>query len=109
MRNAVTPPANIYEAAGHLRVATPIPGAQAPHTRVVVRPDQIQVEAECKYSQDEQHYLRRDWQVGAWHLDLPLPKRVDPGAAHATLRHGVLVVMAPISEGGDGEARPTVE
>ena len=41
-------------------------------------------------------------------LELDLPRRVDPGRARATLRYGVLVVMAPISEQGSGESRPKV-
>lgn len=100
---------NVYESKGQLRVAIPIPGAHGEHTAVVVHPDRIQVDALCKYPQEDQHYLRRDWQVGAWQLDLDLPRRVDPKQAHATLHFGVLVVMAPISDGAFGEERLTVE
>lgn len=106
---AATPPVNIYEWAGQLSVATPIPGAHAPHVEIVVTPDRLTLDAECKYAQDEQNYLRRDWQVGAWKLDLELPRRVAPEGARAVLRHGVLVVMAPVSEGGSGQAQPAVE
>jgi HSP20 family molecular chaperone IbpA len=47
--------------------------------------------------------------VGSWQLDLELPQPVDPQRAHATLRYGVLVVMAPLSPTGSGESRPTIE
>ena len=42
------------------------------------------------------------------HLDAHLPQRVDPAAARATLNLGVLVVTAPMSETGSGEARPSI-
>ena len=104
-----TPPVNVYESAGQLSIATPIPGAHKEHVSVCVAPDHLDLNAVCKYLQDAQHYLRRDWQVGSWQLRLQLPRRVEPQAARAVLRHGVLVVMAPLSEDGTGEARPTVE
>jgi HSP20 family molecular chaperone IbpA len=68
------------------------------------------VEAASKYPQASQHYLRRDWHVGLWQLDLPLPRPIDPGRAHATLNLGVLVVMAPIADstGEPGERELTV-
>ena len=104
-----TPPVNVYEGNGQLSVAVPVPGAHADHTRVVVTPDTVTVDADCKYGQDKQHYLRRDWRVGSWEVTVDLPRRVDPGRAHATLNLGVLVVMAPISDAGSGTARPSVE
>lgn len=76
---------------------------------IVVTPERIELDAECKYPQDAQNYLRRDWQVGAWRLELDLPHRVAPEGAHAVLRHGVLVVMAPLSDQGTGRFQPTVE
>lgn len=103
------PPANIYEGNGQLSVALPIPGAHREHTRVLVTPEHLSVEAECKYPQEQQRYLRRDWQVGSWSLDLDLPRRVDPVRAHAKLSLGVLVVMAPLSETGEGRGQPAVE
>ena len=107
---SATPPANIYEAGGELSVAVPIPGAHPNHVEVVVRPNSLRVEATCKYPQARQRYHRRDWQVGAWTLDLDLPRAVDPARSRATLNLGVLVVMAPVSDRVDGvEHRPRVE
>jgi HSP20 family molecular chaperone IbpA len=107
---SATPPANIYEAGGELSVAVPIPGAHPNHVDVIVQARRLRIEAVSKYPQGSQNYLRRDWRVGAWTLDLELPKAVDPARSRATLNLGVLVVMAPL--GGDGEGgehRPTVE
>ncbi len=106
---AATPPVNIYEWGGQLSIATPIPGAHASKVEIVVTPERIELDAECKYPQDAQNYLRRDWQVGAWRLELDLPHRVAPEGAHAVLRHGVLVVMAPLSDQGTGRFQPPVE
>ena len=104
-----TPPANIYTANGQLSVAVPLPGSHREHVRVQVRPDELRVDADCKYPQAEQNYLRRDWQVGSWQLALSLPERVDPARARAKLNYGVLVVMAPLSSEGSGESQPAVE
>lgn len=104
-----TPPVNVYEGNNQLGVAIPIPGAHSDQTSVVVRPDRLQVDAICKYPQENQRYLRRDWQVGSWQLDLALPRRVDPARCHASLNFGVLVVMGPISESASGEERVPVE
>jgi HSP20 family molecular chaperone IbpA len=101
-------PVNVYEGGGQISVVVPIPGAHAEHTRVVVEPRRITVEAVCKYAQEQQQYLRRDWQVGAWHADIGLPVGVDPAAAHASLNLGVLVVMAPVSESASGRSTPAV-
>ena len=107
---SATPPANVYESSGELSVAVPLPGAHANHVQVIVRPDNLRVEAACKYPQSRQNYLRRDWLVGSWNLDLQLPRPIDPQRARATLNLGVLVVMAPIAEGGgDAERRVPVD
>jgi len=107
---AEVPPVNVYEGNGQISVATPVPGAHPDHTQVVVRPDRIIIEARCKYPQESQHYHLHQWQVGRWHLEVPLQKQVDPSQARATLNLGVLVVMAPTSEGEvAGESRPFVE
>lgn len=108
-QDAATPPANVYRANGQLSVAVPLPGAHREHVRIVVRPDSIRVDADCKYPQAEQHYLRHEWKVGSWELELPLPERVDPARARATLNYGVLMVMAPMSSEAAGEAQPAVE
>lgn len=106
---AATPPVNVYESQGRLTVAIPVPGAHGEHTSVVIRPDRLHVVAECKYPQESQHFLRQDWQVGSWQVELELPRRVDPKQARASLNFGVLVVMAPESESGEGEERLRVE
>jgi HSP20 family molecular chaperone IbpA len=103
------PPANVYEGNGQLSVAVPVPGTHREHTRVTLKPERLQVEADCKYPQEQQHYLQREWQVGCWELEMDLPRRVDPAAAHARLTHGVLVVNAPISENGGRETRVPID
>ncbi|HSR23619.1 MAG TPA: Hsp20/alpha crystallin family protein [Candidatus Eisenbacteria bacterium] len=98
--NGSEPPINIYEGGGQLSVAVPLPGAHPDHISVRLEPERLGITAECKYPQESQRYLRRDWQVGSWRLDTALPRRVDPSAARATLNLGVLVVMASLSEVG---------
>ena len=97
---AATPPVNIYEGGGQLSAAVPLPGAHPDHVSVRLSPERLEVVAVCKYAQESQRYLRRDWRVGSWRLDLALPHPVDSSAGRATLNLGVLVVMAPLSEAG---------
>ena len=97
---AATPPVNIYEGGGQLSAAVPLPGAHPDHVSVRLGPERLEVVAVCKYPQESQRYLRHDWQVGSWRLDLSLPHAVDSSAGRATLNLGVLVVMAPLSDAG---------
>jgi len=107
-QNASTPPVNVYEGGGQLSVAVPMPGAHPEHVSVRLEAERLEVTAECKYPQESQHYLRHDWRVGSWHLDIALPRRVDPASARASLSLGVLVVMAPCSEVGGAPSAPEV-
>jgi len=107
-RTGSTPPINVYEGNGQLSVAMPLPGAHPDHISVRVETERLEVTAECKYPQESQRYLRHDWQVGSWHADVALPRRVDPSGARATLNLGVLVVMAPHSEVGGPPSQPEV-
>ena len=97
---AAAPPVNIYEGGGQLSAAVPLPGAHPDHVSVRLAPERLEVVAVCKYPQESQRYLRHDWQVGSWRLDLTLPHAVDSSAGRATLNLGVLVVMAPLSDAG---------
>ena len=106
---AATPPVNVYEGNGQLSVVIPIPGAHPSNVDVIVGATTLRLDAKCKYLQEDQHYHRRDWQVGSWRAEIELPGHVDPARSRATLNLGVLVVMAPLSEAGEGEHRPAVE
>src|SRR2546430_1167736 len=103
-----TPPVNVYEGNGQLSVAMPLPGAHPDHVSVSLESERLEVNAECKYPQESQRYLRHDWRVGSWHVEAALPRRIDPSAARATLSLGVLVVMAPLSEAGGPPSQPEV-
>jgi HSP20 family molecular chaperone IbpA len=103
------PPVNVYEGSHQLSVAIPIPGAHRDHVAVTLSPNLLRLRADCKYPQESQHYHRRDWQVGSWEVEVPLPQTVDPASARATLNLGVLVVMAPLSSDGHEERRISVE
>ncbi len=86
------PPANIYESAGQLTVAIPLPGTHADTVEVRLRKNGLMVEAEARYPQEQQHYLLREWHVGTFQRDLPLPRSVQPEGAKALLSHGILTV-----------------
>ena len=87
-----TPPANIYESAGQVTVAIPLPGTHAENVEVLLRKDRLVVQAEARYPQEQQHYLLREWHVGTFHRELALPRTVKPEGAKATLSHGILTI-----------------
>ena len=103
------PPVNVYEGQGQLSVVMPIPGAHPDHVQVTLTPELLRMRADCKYAQESQHYHRREWQVGSWQADVPLPQGVDPASGRATLNLGVLVVMATLSDSGSGECEVAVD
>jgi len=87
-----TPPANIYESAGQVSVAIPLPGTHAENVEVLLQRDRLTVRAEARYPQEQQHYLLREWQVGTFQRDLRLPRSVHAEGAKALLSRGVLTV-----------------
>jgi HSP20 family molecular chaperone IbpA len=103
------PPVNVYEGQGQISIVMPIPGAHPEHVRLTLTATALRMRADCKYAQERQSYHRRDWQVGSWHADVPLPAAVDPASGRATLNLGVLVVMATLSDSGSGECRVALE
>ncbi len=86
------PPANIYESAGQVTVAIPLPGTHAENVEVLVRKDRLTVRAEARYPQEQQHYLLREWHVGTFQRELRLLRSVHADGAKALLSHGVLTV-----------------
>ncbi len=89
---SAVPPANIYESAGQLTVAIPLPGTHAETIEVVLRENRLSVQAEARYPQEQQHYLQHEWHVGTFQSDLRLPRSVHAEGAKALLSHGVLTV-----------------
>ncbi len=89
---AAVPPANIYESAGQVTVAIPLPGTHAETIEVVLRENRLSVQAEARYPQEQQHYLQHEWHVGTFQRDLRLPRSVHAEGAKALLSHGVLTV-----------------
>jgi HSP20 family molecular chaperone IbpA len=92
------PPANVYESAGQLTVAIPLPGTHAETIEVLLRRNRLTVHAEARYPQEQQHYLQREWHIGTFQRDLPLPRSVHVEGAKALLSHGVLTVSLHLGE-----------
>jgi HSP20 family molecular chaperone IbpA len=109
------PPVNIYESVdsgegrGQLTVAIPLPGAHHDTVEVSLDGGTLSVRAEARYPQAQQHYLRHEWQVGRSHVDIGLPKAVNPHGARATLTHGVLTVSLPLGEARGPARIPVIE
>ena len=92
------PPVNVYEASDQLTVAIPMPGAH--HDTVAVSLDgrRLTVDAEARYPQEQQHYLRHEWSVGTSHREIDLPRPVRAGGAKAMLTHGILTISLPVGD-----------
>jgi HSP20 family molecular chaperone IbpA len=89
---SAVPPANIYESAGQMTVAIPLPGTHAETIEVLLGKDLLRVHAEARYPQAQQHYLQREWHVGTFEREVRLPRSVHAEGAKAQLSHGVLTV-----------------
>jgi len=94
-----SPPVNVYEASDQITVAIPIPGAHHDTVSVILNGQRLTVEAEARYPQEQQRYVRHEWSVGSSHLEIDLPKPVRGSGAKAMLTHGILTISLPI--GGD--------
>ncbi|HEV2014518.1 MAG TPA: Hsp20/alpha crystallin family protein [Candidatus Dormibacteraeota bacterium] len=106
-----SPPVNVYEANDQLTVAIPMPGAH--HDTVAVSLDgrRLTVDAEARYPQEQQHYLRHEWSVGTFHREIDLPRPVRASGAKAMLTHGILTISLPVGDepGGGGTGIPVSE
>jgi HSP20 family molecular chaperone IbpA len=93
-----SPPVNVYEANDQLTVAIPMPGAH--HDTIAVSLDgrRLAVDAEARYPQEQQHYLRHEWSVGTSHREIDLPRPVRAGGAKAMLTHGILTISLPVGD-----------
>jgi HSP20 family molecular chaperone IbpA len=89
---SAVPPANIYESAGQMTVAIPLPGTHAENVEVLLRKDRLTVHAEARYPQAQQHYLQHEWHVGTFQREVRLTRSVHAEGAKAQLSHGVLTV-----------------
>ena len=101
-----TPPVNVYEGNGQLSLAVPVAGTHPDNVHVVVEPRLVTIDAAPRYAQEEQHYHRREWRIGAWRAEVSLPAEVDPERARASMNLGVLVVLAPLGAGGAAREVP---
>jgi len=90
------PPVNIYEANDQLTVAIPMPGAHHDTVDVRLEGRRLILDAEARYPQEQQHYIRHEWSVGTSHREIDLPKPVRAGGAKAMLTHGILTISLPI-------------
>ncbi len=100
-RTVDAPPVNIYETSGQLTVALPVPGAHHDTIEVTLEGRRLSVQAEARYPQEQQHYLRHEWSVGRSHCDMELPRPVIGAGAKALLTHGILTISMPIGQEGD--------
>ena len=97
---ATAPPVNVYEANDQITVAIPIPGAHHDTVNVRLEGQQLTVEAEARYPQEQQHYVQHEWSVGTSHREIDLPKPVRASGAKAMLTHGILTISLPVGDEG---------
>jgi HSP20 family molecular chaperone IbpA len=90
-------PVNMYEANEQITVAIPMPGAHHDTVSVNLEGRRLALDADPRYPQEQQHYLRHEWSVGASHHEIDLPKPVRADGAKAILTHGILTISLPIA------------
>lgn len=102
------PPLNLYKGNGQLSVAVPIPGSHPDHVRVTMSRDRCGFRPSASIRRRLSTTTVATGRSGPGWWTLPFPSRWTRRPPE-TLNLGVLVVMARISDDGEGERELAVE
>jgi HSP20 family protein len=99
-----TPALALYEQANRFIVKVAIAGVEPEQLDVRVTPDDLLIEADVRHEHGPDKGAVRicEFAPGTLFRRVHFPQRVDPDKVRATLRHGLLLVTAPIAH----DARP---
>lgn len=90
---------DVREADKEIEVTAELPGFEASDIDVRAADGALTIRGEHKEERDvtEQGYLRRERHIGRVERVLPMPAGLDPDAARATFKNGILTVVVPKS------------
>ena len=91
------PPAEVSERQGGLTVTLELPGMDADDVEVVASEGALTVRGEKRLARDEdgESYVLRERAYGSFERRFAVPSHLDPEAATASFKNGVLTVTVP--------------
>ena len=96
-----SPAADVYETPEEIILNIELPGVRLDDVRLEALDGKLRVSGHRKANGAEpRHFVRMERIYGTFSRDFPVPASLDPGAIKATLRAGVLRVVAPKAEKG---------
>jgi len=96
-----SPAADVYETPDEIILNIELPGVRLDDVRLEALDGRLRVSGHRKANGAEpRHFVRMERIYGTFSRDFPVPASLDPGAIKASLRAGVLRVVAPKAEKG---------
>ena len=94
------PKVDVARRGDHLVVCADLPGMKKEDVRVEIRDDQLVLEGERRYENEEDRVgmFRSERSYGRFYRSIPLPEGVNPELAEAQFRDGVLEVRVPLPQ-----------
>ena len=94
-----SPPADVYEDDKNILIEMDLPGMNKQDISISYRDDILTVKGTRKIEADEnQHYIRKERQIGSFSRSFPVPGGVESKAIKATFKEGVLTITLPKAE-----------
>ncbi len=97
-----SPAADVYESADEIFLNIELPGVRLDDVRLEALDGKIRVSGHRRADEgvEPRHFVRMERIYGSFSRDFPVPVSLDPGVIKATLRAGVLRVVAPKADRG---------
>lgn len=95
------PPVEISQRDNQLVVCADLPGVRKEDVQIEIMHNKLVIEGERREENVQitpQGYRRSERSYGRFYRMIPLPEGVDPDAAHASMRDGVLEIKIPVPE-----------
>ena len=94
-----SPAADVSEDDKNILIEMDLPGMNKQDISISYKDDILTVKGTRKIETDEsQHYIRKERQVGLFSRSFPVPGGVESGAIKATFKEGVLTITLPKAE-----------
>ncbi len=94
-----SPAADVSEDDKNILIEMDLPGMNKQDISISYKDDILTVKGTREIGTDEsQHYIRKERQIGSFSRSFPVPGGVESGAIKATFKEGVLTITLPKAE-----------
>lgn len=99
-----SPPVSVSESNGSIHVTVELPGLEKEDIDLELDENALTVRGEKKAEREEkdEHRYVVERQYGSFTRTIPLPRAIDPDAASARFKNGVLSITMPTKKNGRG-------